>query len=169
MIVANLGCGESKSLENLKVDKVIIKKVVHFDIRPEVKPDIVCDLRSIPEPDNKYDIVYANHILEHFYKEETLSVLKEWLRILKPQGRLIIIVPDTEWALKSLSGPNDSIAKDVLYGGRHNPYDYHQSQLTTDKIKKILKKIKGISTDKVVSELEQGIDSGNIFVEITKL
>lgn len=57
------------------------------------KPDIECDLRSIPLPDGHADSAYAIHVLEHFYRWETEDVLKEWVRLLKPGGRLIIEVP----------------------------------------------------------------------------
>jgi SAM-dependent methyltransferase len=57
------------------------------------KPDIECDIRNIPLPDNHADSAYAIHVLEHFYRYETEDVLKEWIRVLKPGGKLIIEVP----------------------------------------------------------------------------
>jgi SAM-dependent methyltransferase len=42
--------------------------------------------------DNVLDYVYSSHLLEDF--EDTKSVLVEWLRVLKPGGRLIIFCPD---------------------------------------------------------------------------
>ena len=35
----------------------------------------------------------AIHVLEHFYEWEALDVLKEWRRILKPGGQLIVELP----------------------------------------------------------------------------
>lgn len=45
-------------------------------------------------PDDTFDEIFASHVLEHipWYKAET--VLSEWLRVLKPGGRLTIWVPD---------------------------------------------------------------------------
>jgi len=37
--------------------------------------------------------VAAIHVLEHFYEWEAESVLKEWRRILKPGGKLILELP----------------------------------------------------------------------------
>ena len=57
------------------------------------KPDIECDVREIPLPDEHADSAYAIHVLEHFYRWETEKVLSEWVRLLKPGGKLIIEVP----------------------------------------------------------------------------
>src|SRR5262249_45819253 len=42
--------------------------------------------------DGVLDYVYSSHLLEDF--ENTKSVLLEWLRVLKPGGRLILFCPD---------------------------------------------------------------------------
>jgi len=45
-------------------------------------------------PDNKYSYVMASHILEHIHDRET--ALKNWIRIVKPGGYLIVCVPDRD-------------------------------------------------------------------------
>jgi len=67
------------------------------------RPDIECDIRNIPLPDNHADSAYAIHVLEHFYRYETEEVLKEWVRILKPGGKLIIEVPCLDKIIKLFS------------------------------------------------------------------
>jgi predicted SAM-dependent methyltransferase len=42
--------------------------------------------------DGALDFVFSSHLLEDF--EDTGAVLREWLRVLKPGGRLIIFCPD---------------------------------------------------------------------------
>jgi len=44
--------------------------------------------------DGVLDFLYSSHLLEDF--PDTASVLKEWLRVLKPQGRLVIFCPDEQ-------------------------------------------------------------------------
>ena len=44
--------------------------------------------------DDSLDFIYSSHLLEDY--EDTESVLKEWLRVLKPGGRLIIFCPDEQ-------------------------------------------------------------------------
>jgi SAM-dependent methyltransferase len=42
--------------------------------------------------DNEFDFLYASHVLEHF--SNTIEVLKEWLRVVKPGGYVYFAVPD---------------------------------------------------------------------------
>ena len=44
--------------------------------------------------DNVLDYVYSSHLLEDFF--DTEEVLKEWIRVLKPGGRLLIFCPDEQ-------------------------------------------------------------------------
>lgn len=44
--------------------------------------------------DGVLDFVYSSHVLEDF--EDTDSVLKEWLRVLRPSGHLVIYCPDEQ-------------------------------------------------------------------------
>ena len=56
-------------------------------------PDVSCDVRELPFDDNFADEVLAVHVLEHFYVWEVEDVLTEWIRVLKPGGKLVIEVP----------------------------------------------------------------------------
>lgn len=58
------------------------------------KVDIACDLfkEKIPVADNTYDYVYSSHLIEDF--PDTNAVLKDFIRILKSGGNLILVFPD---------------------------------------------------------------------------
>lgn len=47
----------------------------------------------MPFADDYADVAVAIHVLEHFYEWEAVDVLREWKRILKPGGKLIIELP----------------------------------------------------------------------------
>lgn len=51
----------------------------------------VCDLRSIPVEDDRFDAVIFNQVMEHL--SEPLAVLQELRRVLKPGGRMICTTP----------------------------------------------------------------------------
>lgn len=49
-----------------------------------------------PFRDNRFDFIFASHVLEDFAPDEIQWVFDEWLRMIKPDGYLIILVPDIE-------------------------------------------------------------------------
>jgi ubiquinone/menaquinone biosynthesis C-methylase UbiE len=100
---------------------------VRLDINPEVKPDIVGSITSIPMNSEGFDAVYSSHNLEHLHASEVEVALQEFRRMLKPGGEVRIEVPDVEAVAEEIpkigingvlyqsqSGP--ITAADVLYG-----------------------------------------------------
>lgn len=68
---------------------------IGIDLNPAA--DLQLDIRrSLPFPDGSCLDIYAEHVLEHLaYPGEVEEVLRDWLRLLVPGGRLSIGVPDT--------------------------------------------------------------------------
>jgi predicted SAM-dependent methyltransferase len=82
----NLGCGPRTHDDWVNVDFVASGPGV-----------LVHDLsRGLPFPDRSFRAVYHSHVLEHFPKEGALSFVKECYRVLKPGGRIRVVVPDLE-------------------------------------------------------------------------
>lgn len=71
---------------------------INVDMVPPA--DICCDVRCMPFENDYADLVYASHLLEHFHEHELFAVLREWRRVLKPGGKLIVRVPDIQAACK---------------------------------------------------------------------
>ncbi len=46
--------------------------------------------------DNVLDYVYSSHLLEDFPRNDTAAVIGEWLRIIKPDGFLVLYGPDEQ-------------------------------------------------------------------------
>jgi len=57
-------------------------------------PEILCDAREIPLPDECADEMQAIHLWEHFYLWECDALLAEWRRLLKPGGKLVLELPN---------------------------------------------------------------------------
>ncbi len=103
---------------------------VRLDIEPSVKPDIQSDMRDMHMvADGSYDAVYSSHNLEHVYAHDVPKALKEFHRVLKPGGHLLITMPDIqkvaeyvaqgkleEPLYQSPAGPICAI--DIMYGLR---------------------------------------------------
>lgn len=45
-------------------------------------------------PDNAFDFVHSSHCLEHMH--DPYEALKNWLRVLKPGGHLVVMIPDED-------------------------------------------------------------------------
>lgn len=68
----------------------------NVDLYPQegAKVDASYDVTTIPYPDNSIDEIRALHIIEHFDWFQIHNVLREWHRVLKPGGRLVLETPD---------------------------------------------------------------------------
>lgn len=71
------------------------KSVVSIDREPTdkrvIKAEIVKFMRSTKM---KFDAIYARHMLEHFKPSDVLLIMKNALRILRPGGIFIIVLPN---------------------------------------------------------------------------
>lgn len=71
------------------------------------------DVTLLSYVDNSVDLIYASHLFEYFDRERGREVLKEWYRVLKPEGKLRIAVPDFEKMVK-LYNNGDVRLQDIL-------------------------------------------------------
>ncbi|MGL4499622.1 MAG: class I SAM-dependent methyltransferase, partial [Planktothrix sp.] len=71
-------------------------KILDIEQRPEV--DYVGDAADLSQFEtDSIAAIYASHVLEHFHyglNNELINTLKEWHRVLKPGGKLLVSVPD---------------------------------------------------------------------------
>jgi SAM-dependent methyltransferase len=86
-IKLNLGCGDKILDGYINVDVV--------ESRAGKKPDIVSDLHDLSKfKSNSVDEILAVHVVEHFWQWEVVDILKEWTRVLKPGGKMILECPN---------------------------------------------------------------------------
>jgi len=85
--------------------------------------------------DNTVDEIRASHILEHFSFAEASQALAEWVRVLKPGGKLRIAVPDVDKALNSDS------ANRLFYlmGGQTDENDFHKSAYDHQRLEGVMR------------------------------
>lgn len=91
LIKLNLGCGDKILADYINVDVA--------QERSGKQPDVICDVRNLNKFSNDYaDEILAVHVIEHFWRWEVVSILKEWVRVLKPNGKLILECPNLKSA-----------------------------------------------------------------------
>ena len=67
------------------------EKGLHTGTWDQLQLDIVCDITAIPEPDASFDAILCIEVLEHL--PDPLLALKEFSRLLRPGGTLILTAP----------------------------------------------------------------------------
>jgi len=93
----DFGCGSGVVLrQNLAVRPDLNCFAIDIkDFRKDLAPNVtfcVYDGASIPFDSDMFDIITANHVLEHVHKSD--KILLELKRILKPSGQVFIEVPN---------------------------------------------------------------------------
>jgi SAM-dependent methyltransferase len=85
---------------------------------------------SVPEmggavPDQSVDEIRASHVLEHFSHLARRDVLAEWVRVLKPGGKLRIAVPDFDRIIAARAAGMPWPIEQYLMGGHTDDADMH--------------------------------------------
>lgn len=98
-IVLNAGCGRTAEKEKSCLGGGGETRVIYLDIRDNVGADVIHDLNKLPLPfnDNYFDEILLSHVIG--YLDNISIFLEDIHRILKPNGKLHIIVPHyTDWS-----------------------------------------------------------------------
>ncbi|WP_294537107.1 methyltransferase domain-containing protein [uncultured Rhodoblastus sp.] len=69
---------------------------VRLDLDPRAQPDIIgsfADMRGLVE-DAQFDALYSSHAIEHLHAHEVIPALREFRRVLRPEGFALITCPD---------------------------------------------------------------------------
>jgi ubiquinone/menaquinone biosynthesis C-methylase UbiE len=100
--ILDAGAGEQKNKKFCTHLNYVSQDFAHYDGKGDGKAlqtktwetsnlDIVSDITSIPEPDASFDIIMCIEVFEHL--PEPILAIKEFSRLLKPDGHLILTAP----------------------------------------------------------------------------
>lgn len=125
----NLGCGSKK-----------VEGFTGVDIK---HADVVADIRHLPFDDDSADEIMAIHVCEHFPVQEIVSVIKEWLRVLKPGGTMALELPCLDKVLWHFqNGSPENMTLWALYGDPKTHADgfpaYHKWAWSLEQFKAML-------------------------------
>jgi predicted SAM-dependent methyltransferase len=92
------------------------------------------DAFRLPYPDGSVDEVYSSHCLEHLHHTRTLEALTEWVRVLRPGGRLRVAVPDFDrvFAERQAGRMSPQLLAAWMHGSNDHDLDRHRAFLTRD-------------------------------------
>ena len=128
----HVGCGPKRKDRTTREFSKPDWHEVRFDIDENANPDIIGTMLDMSGVESaSVDAVYSSHNIEHIYAHEVPVALGEFLRVLKPDGFLVVTCPDLqsvcaliaedkliEPAYQSPAGPIAPI--DILYGHRRS-------------------------------------------------
>ena len=123
----NLGSGKDYKEGYINIDK--------FDS----SADANWDIEHIPLHDRTVAQVVCSDFLEHLPHNQVLPILKEINRLLKQQGRLIIIVPDlVKLCERVANNPEDEWSLAQLYGHQQHEGQFHKTGFTVKRLSNLL-------------------------------
>jgi predicted SAM-dependent methyltransferase len=153
-IVLHAGCGRAV-LPEVRFPPAQWREI-RLDIDASYRPDVVgslTDMRGIAS--ESVDAVYSSHNLEHLHGHEVPIALREFLRVLRPGGVAVIVVPDLQVAGELLatdrgeetlwySEEEPLTAMDMIYGhgkpiAAGNLYQMHKTGFTASSLGRALK------------------------------
>ena len=134
LLKLHLGCGE-----------IPLDGYVNMDVRKTPAVDLIGDIRELPFADDSVETIETYHTFEHLpvclqtsvdavYGEKygaLIEVLKEWRRVLKINGLLVIEMPDFDKVLEEYQSATEERKEELLlsiYGSFRNndDSDYHR-------------------------------------------
>ena len=107
-----------------------IKGFINVDKHDFGKCYIKADVRKLPFKDNYADYILASEILEHIPLKDLNNTLREWVRVLKPGGRMVIKCPDfdalaQEWLETPFSPEGYGNLAQGIYGNQITDEEFH--------------------------------------------
>lgn len=121
--VLNVGCGPRLPDKLSPVFRTAEWREVRLDVDPGVEPDIVASLTDLSGVATaSCDAIWSSHNLEHLFAHEVAVALREFHRVLTPEGFLLVTLPDLQAVAKVIAdGGVDQVVMRTRIGGEEGP------------------------------------------------
>lgn len=145
----HVGCGSSNISALPRFFSAGGWSEIRYDLDPDVQPDVVGDSRDLSLFETgSIDAVFSSHNIEHVSSFDVPVVLREFRRVLRAEGLLVVMCPDIESVAQAIverrleqplytspAGPITAV--DILYGFQRsiqagNEYMAHKMAFTAD-------------------------------------
>jgi 2-polyprenyl-3-methyl-5-hydroxy-6-metoxy-1,4-benzoquinol methylase/predicted SAM-dependent methyltransferase len=124
---------------------------LNVDARPLPTVDIIADIRDLPFEEGDIEEIFTSNVLEHFNYRNATMILRGAFRVLRPGGKITVIVPDFEKVVDIYKTGNvDFMTMNKwLHGNQHHLYDYHKISWDFKGLKIILSDVGFTKIEKV--------------------
>lgn len=124
---------------NIGCDTCKIDGMHNIDIRPEVHPDIVMDIKNLAYPDCSFTEINMGNLLEHLSREDIIRGLNECRRVLVPNGVAYITSPLVDLALSCFQrGLIDEDKFQSIIKGEGEGFNSHKIELRSGDLEQML-------------------------------
>jgi SAM-dependent methyltransferase len=121
----HVGCGPKTKKQTTNFFNNDNWEETRIDVDTSCKPDVVGSMTDMNMFANStFDAIYSSHNFEHLFAHEAEIAAKEFFRVLKPTGYLLLLCPDILAACKAVyeKGP-DSVLYSTANGTPISPID----------------------------------------------
>lgn len=93
----------------------LIEGWLNVDLMPGVASVAYMDAtKAFPFPDETFDFIFSEHMIEHITLKEGYLMLQECKRVLKPGGVLRISTPDLQFLMDLYTHPKDALHQEYI-------------------------------------------------------
>jgi len=109
----------------------------------------------LPYENESVDEVRASHIIEHFDQRTAPKVIADWVRVLKPGGKIKIATVNLDkWAEALRNGVDGGTLLSYLYGGQIDEGDYHKTGFNEAGLEQVMRANGLIAIEEWQSEIK---------------
>lgn len=121
-------CGGSRKLVAADIVQPVLKHC-----HPVMDSRVCGDIFSLPFADNSVDGIWNVGVMEHFTQEQIDKIMKEFYRVLKPEQRIILLIPGAD-------SPPQKMLKVLEFfinaRGKQKDFRFHPPEISQLKSKK---------------------------------
>src|SRR5262245_53381045 len=93
-VCLHLGCGGERWRDFINIDMHAADPSRKDSSRSGCIADVFADMRDLGLPDNSIDEIFTAHTIDHFPRWEAVAMFRDWYRMLKSGGLLVIEAAD---------------------------------------------------------------------------
>lgn len=123
----HLGCGGTRWQDFINVDLHVYDPSVQDSSRDGCVADVFANMQNLGLSDNTVDEIFTSHTLDHFTRWQAIDMLKDWHRMMKPKGKLVIEAADFNRCLLWLFHPRPRkrrLARTQFYGNQWDRIEF---------------------------------------------